>query len=117
MIRMTASFNWTGKGVGGRLPGRRGIAHAALDSQIIKDTDPFVPFRTGMLASSPLRSSQPGIIHYNTPYARSCYYGVGWNFRKAFHPQATWRWLEKSKPIWIKRWTRIVASILAGGRP
>ena len=95
--------------------GNREIAHAALDSQVIKDTNPFVPFRTGTLASSPLRSSRVGLIRYSTPYATRVYYGEGFNFRKVHHPQATHHWLEKSKAIWLPRWIRIVVRVLTGG--
>jgi hypothetical protein len=114
---MNATFSWSRSGgPGSNLAQITKVAHAALDSQIIKDTDPFVPFRTGMLASSPIRAgSQVGLIEYKTPYARSCYYGVNWNFRKVFHPQATHHWLEKAKVIWFRQWVRIVNYILTRG--
>jgi hypothetical protein len=83
----------------------------------MKDTDPYVPFRTGVLAGSPMTNSHVGVINYATPYARRLYYGVGMNFRRAFHPQATHHWLEKSKAIWIKRWTQIVNYILISQKP
>ena len=108
---MTARFEWRG---GGALSRRVATAHAALDSQIIKDTTPFVPMRTGTLASSPLRASKVGEIRYATPYAARLYYGEGFNFRKTPHPQATHHWFEKAKTVWMRRWTRIVAALLTG---
>jgi len=91
-------------------------AHEALDSQIIKNTTPFVPFRTGMLSSSPIRAkTKTGEIVYKTPYARRLYYGESFNFNKTFHPQATAKWLEKAKAIWYRQWVNVVAKILKGG--
>jgi hypothetical protein len=116
LIKFNASFNWNRGGAMSEFQNRARVAHAALDSQIIKDTDPYVPFRTGMLASSPIRSSEIGLIRYNTPYARKCYYGVHINFRKVFHPKATHHWLEKSKPIWFRQWVRIVTRLMTRGK-
>jgi hypothetical protein len=94
-------------------------AHAALDSQIIKDTDPFVPFRTGALASSPMRAGgKVGEIVYATPYARRLYNSSGYNFRKSHHPQATDHWFEKAKAVWLPEWVRITMMELTGrGKP
>ena len=115
MLEFDARFTWNRDSPARKLPGRLGAAHAALDSQIMKDTDPYVPFRTGATASSPMRGSSVGVIRYTTPYASRIYYGVGFNFRKTFHPQATHHWLEKSKAIWMKAWTRIVVRLLTRG--
>jgi hypothetical protein len=120
LIRLNIRFRWNTGGPGARLPARAAVAHAALDSQVIKDTDPYVPFRTGATASSPLRGSRVGLITYSTPYARRIYYGVTFRFRKTFHPQATHHWLERSKRTWFPKWTRLVIRILTrgmGGRP
>ena len=115
MLNFNARFEWNRRSPARGLPARLRMAHAALDSQIIKDTDPYVPFRTGATASSPMRGSSVGIIRYTTPYARKIYYGAGFNFRRAFHPQATHHWLEKRMAIWMRAWTRIVARLLARG--
>ncbi|UQZ90206.1 minor capsid protein [Deltaproteobacteria bacterium Smac51] len=91
-------------------------AHAALDTQIIMDTNPYVPFRTGLLASSPFRSGKKvGEIIYDTPYAKRMYYGDKFNFSIAHHPQATSRWLEKSKALWKDKWRNLVKKILSRG--
>jgi hypothetical protein len=91
-------------------------AHEELDSQIVKDSNPYVPFRTGALASSPIRAKrQVGEIRYATPYAKRLYYGDDLNFNRTFHPQAGPRWLERAKAIWLDAWTRLVAKILMRG--
>lgn len=115
MINFDARFRWNRNGPAHRLPDRLTMAHAALDSQIMKDTDPFVPFRTGATASSPMRGSDVGQIRYTTPYANRIYYGENFNFRRTFHPQATHHWLEVSKALWMAKWTRLVIALLTRG--
>lgn len=110
MIKFDMSLNLDRGGHARRV----GLAHAALDSQIIKDTEAFVPMDTGTLVSSALRHSVVGEIKYSTPYARRLYYGEGFNFRKIPHPQATHHWFEKAKAVWLGQWTRICLMILAG---
>lgn len=96
-------------------------AHYLLDAQVIQDTSPFVPFRTGTLDSSVLRATRlgEGQIVYDTPYARHMYYGVhyrtgkAFNFNKSFHPLATKEWIEASKAVYLEKWTKTVKEILA----
>ncbi len=96
-------------------------AQFLLDSQIVQDTSPFVPFRTGMLDSSVMRASQigDGEIVYDTPYAREVYYGISnrtgrkLNFNKTFHPLASAQWIEQSKSAYLEKWTEIVKEILS----
>lgn len=118
MIKMSVKFKVNPNGAFGRggVKTRLPVAHAALDSQIIKDTDKNVPLRTGMLASSPLRASKVGEIVYDTPYARRLYYGDGMNFNQIFHSKAGPRWLDRAKGVWKDKWTALVARILGGKR-
>ena len=113
MIELKPTIRWNDA----KILERTGLfkkAHAALDAQIIKDTDPFVPFKTGMTASSVVRSSTLGAIRYTTKYARSIYYGMNLNFNRAKHPQAGPKWFEKSKAIWLRRWNHIVKTLTRG---
>lgn len=89
---------------------------AWLDARIIRDTDPFVPMDTGMLASSSIRASEPGTgeVVYDTPYAQKLYSGVTMNFSRDKHPQATHHWHEKAKSIWLDAWGRGVARLMGG---
>jgi hypothetical protein len=112
LIDFNAAFRWSRTSAGNNIVAKKKVAHAALDSQIIKDTDPFVPYRYGFLAKSALLSREVGLIRYAMPYAKRCYYGVTFRFRKSKHPQATHHWLERSKAIWLKQWTRIVTYFL-----
>lgn len=95
-------------------------AQYLLDSQIVQDTSPFTPFRTGTLDSSVMRATDlgSGQIVYDTPYARHMYYGVHcrtgkpFNFNKKFHPLATQEWIEASKAVYLEKWTNTVREIM-----
>lgn len=54
-----------------------GRVQMAIDNAVIRYCHPYVPFETGILASSPYTASPPGSgqVIYNTPYARYLYYG------------------------------------------
>lgn len=69
---------------------------------------PYIPFVTGMLASTmdiemqrtPEQSMMAGLesidqnIHFKAPYASNMYYGDGFNFTKDQHPLAQARWAQ-----------------------
>ena len=48
-----------------------------IDSEVIRQMDPYTPFRLGTLKESPYFSTQigSGLIVQSTPYARYHYYG------------------------------------------
>ena len=54
----------------------------------------FVPMDTGRLADSVQESIEGnrGVITYNTPYARYCYYGEALNFGREKNPKAGAFW-------------------------
>lgn len=47
-----------------------------IDSEVLRCTDSYVPFRTGKLKQSGTTSTVigSGMVHYSTPYARENYY-------------------------------------------
>lgn len=51
-------------------------AQAYIDSEIIRRSDPYVPFRTGSLKRSGITGTKigTGIIEYTAPYARRQYF-------------------------------------------
>ncbi|MHB1323990.1 MAG: minor capsid protein [Coriobacteriia bacterium] len=68
-----------------------------LVERIRLDTDPFVPMKSGDLASHTI-ASRPSVgrLIYSMPYARAQYYGLPGKSR-ARHPKATMQWFEVSK--------------------
>lgn len=115
------------------LDGRVEKANAWLVEEIIKDTDPFVPARTGVLAMNVQRHGHT--IVYASPYARFQYYGkvmidpaTGSTFApkgvrkvlterdlkysKGMHKNARSHWFEASKALNETRWMEGVRKIL-----
>ena len=87
-----------------------------LDNEVIKDFNPYVPFRYGELARSAIRHTiiGSGAIVYKTPYAKKVYESNGWNFNTNIHPLATDHWAE---PVIANNRTKYrngVATILGG---
>lgn len=76
-----------------------------LDNEVLKDCDPYVPFRTGNLVRSGQRGTKlgSGLVVYNAQYAARCYYG-NMKFNRMKHPKATREWFEKAKAVNRKKW-------------
>lgn len=95
-----------------RIPDNVERAQKFLDSTVLKDTDPYVPMRTGVLKKSGILGTRigSGLIEYIAPYARKCYYGVHIRFNKFYHPLAQAKWFEASKAVNKDKWIRQVRS-------
>lgn len=120
-------------------------AELILATQVMKDTEPFVPALTGSLSErTHLEGSD---IVYPGPYARYLYYGkamvdaetgkgpayipgVGFRFRrgatlvatdrdlkfnKGMHPLATSHWFEASKAVNLEKWERVAERAMTDG--
>lgn len=100
----------------GRFNPRYTQAQKFLDNEVLKDSAPYVPFRTGNLESSGIRGTRigSGKVIYNAPYAKKNYYGKDFNFSKAKHPQACAFWFEKAKAQKKNAWVRGVNTIVRG---
>ena len=93
--------------------------HAAqkfLDSEVLRDSAPFTPMRTGNLMTSGSRGTVigSGKVIYNAPYAKKCYYGRHFKFSKAKHPQARAQWFEGAKATKFRAWKQGVEAKLKG---
>lgn len=73
--KCTADIKWN-KDVGADIAQAMTSARSMLMQRILKDTDPLVPFDTGMLKKSPQIATdyETGEIIWSTPYARRQYY-------------------------------------------
>lgn len=85
-----------------------------LDNEVLKDSDPYVPMKTGNLAGSGKRGTTigSGEIVYNAPHAKKNYYAQNRHFSKAQHPQACAQWFEKAKAVKKKVWVNGVNKII-----
>lgn len=54
----------------------KGKVQKYIDSEVLRLSDPYVPFRTGGLKGSGIRATTlgSGKVKYNAPYARKQYY-------------------------------------------
>lgn len=114
MINLNTDFRWNNRN---RIPQNVQRAQKHLDSQVLKDTDKYVPMRTGILVKSGILGTRigSGEIDYIAPYAKKMYYGVTIRFNKSRHPLACAKWFEASKAVNKRSWLAEVRRI-AGGR-
>lgn len=85
-MKFNVSFEFKGSG---QLLSERGLdgcglVQRTIDSDILRLTEPYVPFDTGMLKDSGITATDigSGVIVYDTPYARRQYYENKGNGRR-----------------------------------
>lgn len=85
-------------------------AQFALDQQVLKDSNFYIPKDTGELERSGIRFSRPGEGHieWNTPYARRLYWNPQYEFSTDVNPNARGVWFEEAKARHVTDWARIV---------
>jgi hypothetical protein len=97
-----------------RLSSGVGQAQKALDLQVMKDCDPYVPADTLNLANTARRATDVGSgeIVWEGPYAAKQYYELPHKSRDR-HPLAVTRWFEHAKAARKAAWIRVAKK--AGG--
>lgn len=85
-----------------RLITKRGIQSGGpvqqfIDNEVLRYTDKYVPFDTGVLKDSGIRHTKigSGNVIYRTPYARKMYYNPQFNFQGG--PMRGGKWFERMK--------------------
>lgn len=93
----------------------RGRVQQFIDSEVLRRSDPYVPFRTGVLKGSGTRNTKlgSGQVIYQTPYAKRLYYNPQYKFEGA--PLRGGYWFERMKADHRDSILRGAAK-LAGGR-
>mgnify|MGYP005991767611 CR=1 FL=1 len=88
------------------------MAQFALDNQVLKDSNYFIPKQEGYLEKSGILHSRigQGHIEWKTPYARRLYYNPQYNFSQDVNPNATGLWFESAKALHRKEWRDLVGS-------
>ncbi|MDD9147827.1 minor capsid protein [Sporolactobacillus sp. CQH2019] len=92
--------------IAGKVNKAKKFAQVALDEQVLKDSNRFIPFDTGNLRDSSIRASQPGTgkVVWDTPYARRLYYNPQYNFSKDQNTLARGRWFDAAKAQCGAQW-------------
>lgn len=70
------SYQLNLKSINKSTPNKIHKAQSYIDSEILRRSDPLVPFRTGSLKRSGITGTkiETGVIEYNTPYAKKQYF-------------------------------------------
>ena len=97
----------------GRFEPRYREAQVWLDHAVLRDTEQYVPYKTGALTASGLASGV-GEVRYTVPHAQRMYRGTHFNFNQTFHPLASAYWFEKSKGVNLNAWVDGVGEIVTG---
>jgi len=100
----------------GRFSKKYSDAQKFLDSEVLRDSAPYVPMRTGNLMRSGNVGTKigSGKVVYNAPYARAMYYGFHLHFSKEKHPKARYQWFEAAKATKKEEWLKGVRRIIKG---
>jgi len=90
-------------------------AQAALDIQVIKDSNYFVPKDEGALESSALLSTDigSGVVVWGADHARDQYYKYP-NKSKDKNPNASIAWFEEAKRAFGEDWNEIAQAEIDG---
>ncbi len=89
--------------VGKRCKARLKKAQIALDVQVLKDSNYYVPEAEGTLKRSGVIASGNGAVIWDTPYAKKQYHFFE-NKRKDRNPNASTKWFERAKAVRLKIW-------------
>lgn len=75
----------------------KGEVQRYIDSEVLRQTDPYVPMDTGNLKNSGVRHTVigSGEVRYRTPYAKRLYYNPQFTFQGA--PLRGGKWFERMK--------------------
>jgi len=79
-----------------------------LDSQVLKDSNYYIPMDTGTLKKSSILHTVigSGLLVWQTPYAKKLYYNENIKISEQVNPNASRKWFEvaksKNKELWSK---------------
>lgn len=73
---LSGTLEWN-PGFAAKWNGRYDLAQKFVDSEVLRRTEPYLPFQSGMLRDSGILGTRigSGEVAWNAPYARFLYYG------------------------------------------
>lgn len=109
-IEFTVKGNFNEAAARTRLKAAIKRAQMKLDTQVITDSNYFVPKVTTMLEKSAIEGTVigSGLVKWTEDYARRQYYGEGFDHSKQSNPSACARWFEAAKARWLEQWRKLV---------
>lgn len=110
----TAKLEWN-KEFGAEKTEQFSKAQKFLDSEVLRTTAPYVPFRTGTLMKSGQLGTVigSGEVVYNSPYAARQYYSTAQS--RPYDAQRGSMWFERSKADHKEEWIRGTKKIAGDG--
>jgi len=106
---MKVQVDFNAEGARRRIEGNLNRVQAALDGQVLKDSNYFCPQDQDLLIDSSIIASEPlgqGILIWDTAYAKKQYYELP-NKSKDKNPNARMKWFEVAKAQNLKKWIDI----------
>lgn len=109
-IQFKATANFNVAKVKARLNAKVKRAQLKLDTQVIADSNYFVPKITSTLEKSGIINTVigSGLVLWHTPYASRQYYGENFDHSKQKNSNACAKWFEAAKARWLEKWRRLV---------
>lgn len=100
-----------------RLTGAFQDGQKALDQQVVKDSNFYIPRDTGNLEGSGIRASifGEGKVAWETPYAKRLYYNPQYNFSTDSNPQAQGLWFEAARSRFVSSWIKLTEEAIKRG--
>lgn len=85
-------------------------AQMKLDTQVLADSNHFVPNKTSTLQKSGIINTVigSGTVLWHTPYAHRQYYGESFDHSQQHNPNACAKWFEAAKARWLEQWRKLV---------
>lgn len=109
-IQFKATVNFNKAKVKARLNAKVKRAQLKLDTQVVADSNYFIPKITSNLEKSAIINTVigSGLVLWHTPYANRQYYGENFDHSKQKNPNACAKWFEAAKARWLEKWRRLV---------
>ena len=109
-IEFKAKANFNEAKVKAKFKAKLKRAQMKLDTQVVADSNYFVPNKTSTLQKSATINTVigSGVVLWHTPYARRQYYGEHFDHSKQLNPNACAKWFEAAKARKLKQWRRLV---------
>lgn len=104
-MKVTLKLNPTSKVLGARGLEDGGRVQKALDSEVLRRSDPYVPMRTGVLKKSGIIGTKigSGLVQYVAPYARRQYYNNAGRGRQGMTKQNAHNYKCLRGKLWFER--------------
>jgi len=116
MISINVKVNVDEKKINNGIVRQLDKAQFALDQEVLKDSNFYIPARDFYLRDSGVTHSRigEGLVSWQTPYARRLYYNPQYNFSKDKNPHARGLWFEAAKAQNRGAWERIAQQAYDG---